>query len=153
MTSELIPAAEWRTIVANVPIVSVDLLVRHEDGVLLGRRTNDPVKGEWYPPGGRVEKMETREAAVDRVAGEELGVEVEIVESLGAFEHMYDTANEPDVGGKHYLANGYVVDIVDGTPTPDDQHDTLQQFASAPEQLHEYVQAYLDAATTIDGWL
>ena len=51
-----IPDAEWRTIVEHVPIVSVDLIVTHDDGIVLGKRTNEPAKGEWFPPGGRVRK-------------------------------------------------------------------------------------------------
>ena len=114
MSDEWISDEDWRTIVANVPIVSVDLVVRREGGVLLGRRTNEPAKGAWFVPGGRVRKGETRREAVHRVASEELGSDVEIVESLGAFEHQYETADVDNVDSKHYLANGYVVDVVDG---------------------------------------
>jgi colanic acid biosynthesis protein WcaH len=152
MTEAWIPEDDWRTIVANVPIVSVDLLIRTDDGVLFGRRTNEPAKGYWFPPGGRVRKGEAREDAVHRVAREECGLEVELVESLGAFEHLYETADVPGVDGKHYLANGYVVDAVGGDLTLDDQHDAIQPFTSPPEPLHEYVAAYLEAATTLPAW-
>jgi len=97
MTEAWIPDDEWRTIVANVPIVSVDLLIRTDDGLLFGKRTNEPAKGYWFPPGGRVRKFETREEAVHRVAREECGLKMEIVESLGAFEHVYETADASDV--------------------------------------------------------
>lgn len=40
-----IPADEWRTIVANVPVVSVDLPIRTDEGLLFGTRTNEPA--EW----------------------------------------------------------------------------------------------------------
>ncbi|MFD1571647.1 NUDIX domain-containing protein [Halorubrum laminariae] len=143
---------DWRTIVANVPIVSVDLVIRRDGGVLLGRRTNEPAKGYWFVPGGRVQKGETRREAVRRVAREELGVGVEIVESLGAFEHRYETANVPGVDTKHYLANGYVVDIVDGDLDPDDQHDGFRVFRSPPEPCHEYVRAYVEAASAVEAW-
>jgi colanic acid biosynthesis protein WcaH len=77
---------------------------------------------------------------------------VEPVESLGAFEHTYQTADVPDVDGKHYLANGHVVDAVDDEHILDDQHDAIQPFTSPPEPLHEYVAAYLEAATTLPAW-
>ena len=35
MADEWIPGEEWRTIVTNVPIVSVDLFVRYDGGVNL----------------------------------------------------------------------------------------------------------------------
>jgi len=104
-----IPEEEWATVVRNVPIVSVDLLVSTTEGVLLVERRNRPAKGEWFVPGGRVHKGERLVGAVQRVAREELGVEVEIEASLGAYEHLYDDAAVDDAGGKHYLANGFLV--------------------------------------------
>jgi colanic acid biosynthesis protein WcaH len=141
-----IPEEEWATIVRNVPIVSVDLLVRTPEGVLLVERTNRPAKGEWFVPGGRVHKGERLIEAVHRVAREELGVEVEIGERLGAYEHLYDDAEVEGVGGKHYLANGFLV-RTDATEFDlDDQHGAARRFETPPEDLHPYVRAYLDAA-------
>ncbi|WP_309138818.1 NUDIX domain-containing protein [Haloterrigena gelatinilytica] len=133
-------------------MVSVGLLVRYEDGVLLGKRTNDPAKGYWFLPGGRVRKCETRREAVHRIAEEELGLSVEIVESLGAFEHIYDASDVEGVDTKHYLANGYVVDAVGGHLRTDDQHDAVQVFHSTPDPLHNNIRAYLDASETIVNW-
>jgi len=152
MSDAWIPDDDWRTIVANVPIVSVDLLIRTDDGVLFGKRMNEPAKGYWFPPGGRVRKSERREEAVHRVAREECGLEIEIVESLGAFEHVYEAAAVDGVDGKHYLANGYVVDAVGGDLTRDNQHESVQAFTSAPDPLHTYVGAYLEAADTLPDW-
>jgi colanic acid biosynthesis protein WcaH len=152
MDDTWISADDWETIVASVPIVSVDLVISHDGGVLLGRRTNEPAKGYWFVPGGRVYKGETRREAVHRVAREELGVDVEIVESLGAFEHRYDTADVPSVDSKHYLANGYVVEIVDGEVEPDTQHEAVRVFRDPPEPCHEYVRDYVETAETVDGW-
>ena len=42
---------EWRTIVENVPLVSVYLVIEHDSGVLLGKRENEPAKGEWFVSG------------------------------------------------------------------------------------------------------
>lgn len=144
--TDWISEEDWKTIVANVPIVSVDLLVRYDEGLLFGKRTNEPAKGYWFLPGGRVHKGETRREAVHRVADEELGLSVDIVESLGGFEHIYDTSDIGGVEMKHYLANGYVVDVVDGQPRTDNQHEDIHVFQSAPKPLHENVRAYLDVS-------
>ncbi|WP_276248632.1 NUDIX domain-containing protein [Haladaptatus sp. YSMS36] len=144
-----IPADEWRTIVANVPIVSVDLLVRKDERLVFGKRTNQPAKGYWFVPGGRVHKGETREEAVHRVGEQELGLEVTIIESLGAYEHLYETADVENAGGKHYLANGYVVEVVDGKLRKDDQHADLKYYDCPPEPLHEYVAQYLSDAESL----
>jgi colanic acid biosynthesis protein WcaH len=152
MADQWIPPDDWATIVANVPIVSVDLLVKHDDGVVLGKRTNAPAEGYWFVPGGRVQKGETRREAVHRVATEELGVSVTITESLGAFEHFYETSDVDGVKNKHYLANGYAVEITEGEVTTDDQHDALQVFQSPPDPFHQHIRAYFDAATTLPDW-
>jgi colanic acid biosynthesis protein WcaH len=75
-----VPDAEWATVVRYAPVVSVDLVVRTGGGVVLARRTNEPARGEWFVPGGRVLKNERLADAVDRLARGELGVDVTVVE-------------------------------------------------------------------------
>lgn len=152
MSENWISQEDWKTIVTNVPIVSVDLLVQCEDGLLFGKRTNEPAKGYWFLPGGRVQKGENRHEAVDRIAEEELGLSVEIVESLGAFEHIYETSDVDGVDTKHYLANGYVVKMDSGQLRSDDQHEDLQVFESTPDPLHQNIRAYLDASKNLTDW-
>jgi len=56
------------------------------------------------------------------------------------------------VDTKHYLANGYVVDVTNGEVEPDAQHDAFETFRTAPDPCHEYVEAYVDASSAVDGW-
>lgn len=152
MANGWVPEEDWRTIVRYSPIVSVDLLVRVDDGLVLGKRQNEPAAGFWFIPGGRVKKGETREEAVHRIAREELGTNVDIVESLGAFEHFYDTSDVKDINEKHYLANGYVVDAKSGDFDGDGQHVELRIFHDSPEPLHQYIRKYIDASDTLSVW-
>lgn len=153
MATDWISEAVWDAIVSNVPIVSVDLVVQSPDGIVLGKRANEPAKGEWFVPGSRIHKGERLIDAVDRVAAEEIGVEtVEIQESLGAYKHLYETG-EADGSGKQYLANEFVVDT-DSTVkemTLDEQHSAVRGFVPAelPADLHEYTAAYLRDAASI----
>jgi colanic acid biosynthesis protein WcaH len=139
---------DWGTIVANVPIPSVDLVVSHDGGIVLGRRANDPAKGEWFVPGGRIQKNERMRQAVHRVADEELDVDVQIRESLGSYDHLYETSDVDGVESKHYVASGFVVEPLSDPLTghTDDQHTELRLFDERPANCHEYVAAYLDAA-------
>ena len=145
--AEWISDEEWEIIVRNVPIVSVDLVVLHDDGVVLGKRKNEPAKGEWFVPGGRVRKHERLRDAVHRIGKEELGVDVEIIEFLGTYEHFYDTADVAPSEGKHYLANGFVVRTTGEELAPDSQHETVRTFHTPPEGLHRYVEQYLEDAS------
>ena len=141
-----IPDDDWATVVSNVPVVSVDLLVRTPAGVLLLERANEPARGEWFVPGGRVRKGERLAEAVHRVAREELGVEVAVESRLGVYEHLYDEADVPGAGGKHYIAVGFVVRTDAAEFDLDDQHGDARAFETPPDDLHPYVRAYLDDA-------
>jgi colanic acid biosynthesis protein WcaH len=151
MSDGPVPANEWETIVSNVPLVSVDLVVETDDGVVLGKRENEPAKGEWFVPGGRVRKHERLRDAVDRVATTELGCAVEIERRLGVYEHFYDTSEFDDTDGKHYVPVGFHV-TPDGTAfQADDQHSEVETFQPPFEfDLHPYVEAYLDDAGVLD---
>lgn len=86
--------------------------------------------------------------AVKRVAQEELGVAVSIEERLGAYDHLYDTSDVDGSGGKHYVANGFLVTTETESFSLDAQHSDFSIFEvnSLPE-LHPYVEAYLRAAS------
>lgn len=149
-----VPPETWASVVRHVPIVSVDLVVRHDGGVVLGKRSNAPAEGEWFIPGGRVRKHERLEAAVRRVGREELGVDVRIVRRLGVYEHFYDVADVADADGKHYVPIGYVVEARDGSFRPDSQHSAIRVFHPPFDdvELHPHVAAYLrDAGLMGDG--
>ncbi|WP_121820762.1 NUDIX domain-containing protein [Halostella salina] len=148
MSDDPIPHEDWRTIVANVPLVSVDLVVEHDGGVLLGRRTNEPAKGEWFLPGGTVHKNERRREAVHRVAEAELGESVTIQDQLGTVEHFYDTSEFDDVDSKHYLSTAYHCRPVADEPAfeLDDQHGALRVVEPPYDDLHEYVRTALELA-------
>jgi len=175
-----VPSEEWATVVRNAPIVSVDLVVRApvdesasepgdgvgsgdggvdaagpataEEGVVLAMRENEPARGEWFVPGGRVRKGERLREAVHRVAEAELGVAVSIERTLGVYEHFYDVADVPDAGGKHYVPTGYVVRPETTAFSLDAQHSAVRVFAPGdlPDDLHPYTAAYLVDAGVVD---
>ena len=90
--------------------VAIAILRRETDGrVLIARR----LAGKTYPdcwefPGGKIEPGETAGRAVGREAMEELGVRVEIVRPLPAFEH--------EDGGRRYHISPFLCRVVAGEP-------------------------------------
>jgi 8-oxo-dGTP diphosphatase len=60
------------------PIVGVGAIVVDDGRVLLVRRANEPLKGEWSIPGGAVECGETLDAAIAREVREETGLAVDV---------------------------------------------------------------------------
>jgi colanic acid biosynthesis protein WcaH len=52
------------TVVKNAPMVSIDLIIKDQrNNYLLGRRVNEPAKGQYFVPGGVVHKGQTLERA------------------------------------------------------------------------------------------
>ena len=80
---------EFKYIYSRVPRLCVDVVIKTQEGVLLTQRNIAPYKDLWHIPGGTVYYRETIEAAVKRIAKEELGVDV-VVGGLYDFIENYD---------------------------------------------------------------
>jgi ADP-ribose pyrophosphatase YjhB (NUDIX family) len=66
---------EYDKIKKSFPIPCVDLLITNERcEILLVKRRNEPAKGEWWFPGGRVMYGEYRDVAAIRKSREECGI-------------------------------------------------------------------------------
>lgn len=61
----------------TMPIVCVDLAIKRDGAVLLVKRNEEPAKGKFWFPGGRIRRDETVAQAVSRIALEEVGLSVE----------------------------------------------------------------------------
>lgn len=62
-----IPPDEYSLILKRMPILCVDLLILHDNKCLLLLRNNEPAKGQYWFPGGRVFKNESLSAAALRI--------------------------------------------------------------------------------------
>ena len=79
--------------------------------VLLVRRGQQPLEGQWSLPGGLVELGEELAAAAKREIKEETGLEVEPVRVLGVFERVVRAKTAPRPRRKvqyHYVIIDYL---------------------------------------------
>ena len=111
-----LPDETFKSIIQHTPLISIDLIVRNEQGhVLLGKRVNAPAKGYWFVPGGRVRKNETLDDAFVRLVREELGIESGVTRAdakfLGVFEHFYDDNVFNDKFETHYIVLAYELNV------------------------------------------
>jgi colanic acid biosynthesis protein WcaH len=143
---ELLPEETYRAFLGSMPEACVDVVVEHDDRVLVARRENEPARGEYFWPGSRLFKGEALEDAAHRVAREELGLDVEVVEQLGANAHVWDTSEQSDDVARHTVVVVYrvVPTAADPQPTLDDQHSAVRWLEGPDPGLHEYVNRYLE---------
>lgn len=123
------------------PIFCVDILAVCEDEFLLGMRTNEPEKGKWFLPGGRIFKMETLDQAVIRKVGEELGVRVTKKDfeflKLGTVMSKKAPFGE---GQFHAVIGVYKLSLKKKESVKADaQHSDLRWFSKVQNNWHPYV--------------
>jgi colanic acid biosynthesis protein WcaH len=83
----------FQTVIASIPLMSIDLIVRNESGeYLLGYRNNKPAKGFWFEPSGRILKDEPMHIAFVCLVKDEIGINVKLNDAKfnGVYENFYD---------------------------------------------------------------
>jgi 8-oxo-dGTP diphosphatase len=70
------------------PLIGVGAVIVQDNRVLVIRRGQAPLLGEWSLPGGVLECGETLREATIREAREETGLAVEVGEMLGVYERV-----------------------------------------------------------------
>jgi colanic acid biosynthesis protein WcaH len=81
----------FKTVISSTQLISIDLLVKKDNKVLLGKRINKPAQGYLFSIGGRVYKNETINRAMIRIVADELNLSLKLTPRfIGVFEHFYD---------------------------------------------------------------
>ncbi len=141
---------DFLQVIRTTPLVSIDLLLHCEGDVLLGKRSNEPARGFWFVPGGRILKGERLGMAFARICQDELGLKLDFSRARlhGVYEHFYETNNFGDEGlTTHYVVLAYVLTLEEKPDIrADSQHRELAWFARDKvgriAHVHPYTQAY-----------
>jgi 8-oxo-dGTP diphosphatase len=114
-------------------------IIVNDDNVLLVRRANPPLQGQWSLPGGLVETGETTQEAVVREVLEETGLHIEPVKLVEVFERIL--RDEEGQVEYHFVLIDYLCRVTSGdahaasdvTDVRWAKLDELASLAVAPE--------------------
>ena len=146
----MLELSKFKAVVKNTPLVSIDLCLIFKDQILLGKRKNDPLKGEWFTPGGRIYKNETWQNTLLRISKVELGLRDILVEDfslMGVWDHFYkNSAFSQDIS-THYVNLPHCAYFkFKPKVISDDQHADLRWFdlsaVAGDEKLHLHMRDY-----------
>ena len=54
---KLLSNDEFKSIIKLTPLIAFDMIIEYNDNILLGKRINNPAKGFYFIPGGRILKF------------------------------------------------------------------------------------------------
>lgn len=139
----MIPAERYKMILEEMPIVCIDSVIVNASGeYLLVKRNNQPLKGEYWLPGGRLMKNETLREAVKRKMNQELGIDVEIEKLLGFFETVFKKTTVDVVGGFHAVSFVFLLKPLQEKIVLDNQSSNWKWFKELPKKLIELLQPF-----------
>lgn len=139
---------EFDRIFSRVPRLTVEVVIATpQRGVLLALRDIEPCKGMWHLPGGTVRFGEPLVEAVARVAGDELGLTVDVGDMLGYIEYPshYENGLDCPVG----IAFAAAISAAEQAPSngewfkalPGNMHDEQKNFLAAHLALEREIRS------------
>jgi len=137
------------------PLVGVGAVIVKDNHVLLVRRGQAPLLGEWSLPGGVLECGETLRDATIREAREETGLVVETAELLGVYERVI--RSEDGRVRYHYVLVDFLCRAVAGNLKAGSDAADVRWFESAeldglnlPRDTREVIEKGLKGTTNAD---
>jgi len=136
----------FKTVVDSSPLISIDILIKKGNKILLGRRVNKPEQGYFFSISGRINKNETIENATARVVLNELNIELKsLPKFISVFEHFYDDSIYKDIS-THYVNLAYEYEMEEIPDLPTEQHSEYKWFTVNEllnsDQVHKYTKNY-----------
>lgn len=129
--SDYIPSELYNQIVKCMPIASVEAVVVIDEALLFLRRNNQPAKGQWWFPGGRIRKEESLQQALRREVKEETGLEMSAYKFINVYSRVF-----PE---RHDITIAYLCKCKEGKVKMNNEHTEYRLFKILPIDLNPYL--------------
>ena len=143
-----IPRDLYRKVHKLLPLVCTDAVVvdRSHKRFLFVRRKNNPQKGDWWFPGGRIFKNEKlRETALRKIK-QEVGLPAKIRRELGTYEFFSRTGYFKDTNS-HMIVIVFLAEVnATRKVILDWQSSDSKWFTKINPRWHPYLKKYLKQA-------
>lgn len=123
---------EFKSIYSRIPRLCVDVVLKHENGILMTLRQHESWKNQWHFPGGTVMYRESLEDAVKRIADEELGIQVDISTQLPAVEIF---SEEQERGFGYSVGIPILCSTDEQLPQKSKDNEAVKIFTEVPENV------------------
>jgi len=126
-----ISSSLYELILDVLPIASVEAIISKGNSLLFLRRQNNPAKGEWWFPGGRIRKGETLGEALYREVKEETGLQVIKSKLINVYSRIFDE--------RHDITIAYLCKCKGNKIILNNEHTEYTYFKSLPKHIHPYL--------------
>ena len=118
-----------------MPIVCVDGAVLYSNKILYLKRSNEPEKGKWWLPGGRLLKGELLENAIVRKVKEETNLMTKVIRQIGVTQTGFTTG--PSGIPVHTINITFLLRPIgqEGVKI-DENHSEYEWLENCPEDMH-----------------
>ncbi len=126
-----------------MPIPCVDLVIYKNDKILLVKRKEEPAKGQYWFPGGRILRNESFKEAATRLALKEVGLKIDKIEGIGTGNLEFKEDPFGHGNGTHAVTFIYKCVTTDD-PSLDGNHEDFLWWNGKSGNYHSYIMHFAD---------
>lgn len=138
-------------IINDVPLCSIDILLKKNNRYLMCLRKNKPAKNYFFVPGGRILKNEKYESTIRRILKNELNIKTKIpkYKIIGIYNHIYkDNVFDKKGVNTHYFVCAIKIEYKKNIFIKIDKQHSKYVFMSKKEiltnkKVHKFAKLYL----------